>query len=199
MRRRARPDRLHSLLAHLLAVVLFVLASPMTAHAQQADVLAGRIVDADGKPIVGARIEVISAETEIMRSVVTDRNGRYTLVFPDGGGRYVLRVTYIGMSDIVHTIVREGEEELLLTNVTLSPAAIPLAGIDVRARRPQPSQGGAGEQSTLLPQEPLNRLPLPDLDPNTLALPSAGVIATSLDSLSGRMGFNSRGLVPPDD
>src|SRR5690606_1502874 len=40
----------------------------------------------------------------------------------------------------------------------------------------------------------VNRLPLPDLDPNTLALLAAGVVGTSADSLSGRMGFSVAGM-----
>src|SRR5690606_37748866 len=40
----------------------------------------------------------------------------------------------------------------------------------------------------------VNRLPLPDLDPNTLALLAAGVIGTSADSLTGRMGFSVAGM-----
>jgi hypothetical protein len=40
----------------------------------------------------------------------------------------------------------------------------------------------------------LNRLPLPDLDPATLALLAAGVVGTAADSLSGRLGFSVAGM-----
>jgi Carboxypeptidase regulatory-like domain/TonB dependent receptor len=174
-------------------VALLLALLPVTAAAQEADVLTGRIVGIDGRPVAGARVEAVSIETEISRSVLSDANGRYMLLFPDGGGRYVLRVTMLGMADIVQTVVRE-DEELLLTNITLSPQAIELAGINVRAQAPTPGQGNAGEQSTDLPQDLLNRLPLPDLDPSTLALLAAGVVGTELDSLSGRMGFSVAGM-----
>jgi hypothetical protein len=176
----------------LLWVLLLVLAAPLSA--QQADVLTGRVVGQDGRPMVGARIEVVSAETEISRSVITDANGRYMILFPDGGGRYLLRVTFIGMAEVVRAVVREADEELLLTDVTMQPQAIALDAISVAAQRPPPGDARAGEQSTELSQDLLNRLPLPDLDPNTVALLAAGVVGTGLDSISGQMGFSVAGM-----
>jgi hypothetical protein len=176
----------------LWIVLGLALAAPLSA--QQADVLTGRILGEDGRPVVGARVEAVSAETEISRSVITDGNGRYMILFPDGGGRYLLRVTFLGMADIVQAIVREGSEELLLTNLTLRPQAIALDALNVTAQRPPPGDARAGEQSTDLSQDLLNRLPLPDLDPNTVALLAAGVVSTGLDSISGQAGFSVAGM-----
>jgi hypothetical protein len=179
----------------IYAIVLFLLMTVAgSAAAQESDILIGRVVGADGKPIIGARVEVVSAETEITRSVLTDSNGRYMIQFPDGGGRYLVRITYIGLGDIVQAVVRNAEEELLLTDFVMQSRAIALDAIDVTARRPPPSVTGAGEQSTSLSQDMMNRLPLPDLDANTLALLAAGVVGTSADSLSGRMGFSVAGM-----
>jgi hypothetical protein len=174
--------------------VLLSLAAATPALAQDADILTGRVTTEDGRPVIGARVEVVSAETEITRSVLTDQNGRYMLQFPDGGGRYLVRITYIGYADVVQAVVRNAEEELLLTNFVMRTQAIALDAINVTAQRPPPSMTGAGEQSTGLSQELVNRLPLPDLDPNTLALLAAGVLGTSADSLSGRMGFSVAGM-----
>jgi hypothetical protein len=85
--------------------------------------------------------------------------------------------------------MREADEELLLTNVTMQPQAIALDAINVAAQRPPPGDARAGEQSTELSQDLLNRLPLPDLDPNTVALLAAGVVGTALDSISGQDGL----------
>jgi hypothetical protein len=176
---------------YLFVLLLLALAGPAAA---QQDVLTGRVLGPDGRPVIGARVEVVSAETEISRSVVTDANGRYMMMFPDGGGRYLMRVTYLGMADVVQAVIRNAEEELLLTNIAMQAQAITLDALNVQAQRPPPSQAGAGEQSTALTQEMLNRLPLPDMDPNTIALMAAGVIGTSADSLSGRMGFSVAGM-----
>jgi len=175
---------------------LFLLLAllPAVVSGQQSDVLTGRVVGDDGEPVAGARVTAMSVETEITRSTLTDRNGRYMINFPDGGGRYVLRISFIGMAEKVEIVARQADEELLLANVTLVRQAIQLGALEVTANRPPPGQGQAGEQSTELPQEMLNRLPLPDLDPSTIALLAAGVVGTSLDSLSGRMGFSVAGM-----
>ncbi|HUF49763.1 MAG TPA: TonB-dependent receptor, partial [Longimicrobiales bacterium] len=173
--------------------VLLMLVVAVPAAAQQ-DILTGRVTGPDGKPVIGARIEVISIETEITRSVVSDGNGRYMLMFPDGGGRYIMRVTYLGMSNHEQVVLRNAEEELLLANVQLKNQAITLDAIAVQAQRPPPTEGNTGEQSMALTQDLLNRLPLPDLDPNTIALLAAGVVGTGVDSISGRLGFSVAGM-----
>jgi hypothetical protein len=177
--------------AFLLALALIL---PSVLSAQNADLLTGRVLGEGGAPVVGARVVALSIETEISRSVITDKNGRYMINFPDGGGRYILRVSFLGMAEVVKTVIRDSDEELLLTNITLAPQAIQLQAIEVTATRPPPGRGQTGEQSTELSQEMLNRLPLPDLDPTTLALLAAGVVGTALDSLSGRMGFSVAGM-----
>src|SRR5690606_6874123 len=118
-----------------------LLAAASNARAQQADILTGRVVDENQQPVVGARVEALSLETEITRSVLTDRSGRFLINFPDGGGRYLLRITFIGKADVVRTLVREGEEELLIANITMTDQAIELDAITAVGRRPPPSSG----------------------------------------------------------
>ena len=178
----------------IVFLLLLLMAGFGTASAQDADVLTGRVIDEAGDPVVGARVEAMSVETEITRSSLTDRNGRFMINFPDGGGRYLLRISYIGKADIVRTLIREGDEELLLANITMTAQPIELAAVNAIARRPQPSRGQTGEQTTALSQDMLNRLPLPDLDPSTIALLASGVVATELDSLTGRTGFSVAGM-----
>jgi carboxypeptidase family protein/TonB-dependent receptor-like protein/LTXXQ motif family protein len=178
----------------LVCSIVALSAVPSRSVAQGADILTGRIIGTDGQPVVGARVVAMSIETEITRSVLTDRNGRYMINFPDGGGRYILRVSFLGLADAIKTVMRDGDEELLLTNITMAAQAIQLDALEVTANRPPPGRGQTGEQSTELTQDMLNRLPLPDLDPSTLALLAAGVVGTSLDSLSGRMGFSVAGM-----
>jgi hypothetical protein len=179
-----------------LAFLLLLLTwcAPLPAVAQSADVITGRVVGPDGLPLGDVQIEAISIETEISRSVLTNANGRYTIVFPDGGGRYLLRVSYVGTADIVRTLVREQEEDLLIADFDLSAQAIELEAIQVRAQLPAPGRGAAGEQRTIVGLELLKRLSLPDLDAETLAQLVAGVVATEGDTLSGRRGFSVGGM-----
>jgi len=196
------PECLRRLTLALVPVALLAsaaLAAPLVLPgsqlaAQSADLITGQVTRADGSPLAGARVEVFSLELETSRSALTDGDGRYTLLFPDGGGAYVVRVSFIGQQDLAVTLVRQGEEEILLQNLTMQPQAIEIEGFQVEGRMTPPALALSGEQTTDLSQDLLNRLPLPDLDPTTLALLAAGVVATDLDSISGQMGFSVGGM-----
>ncbi len=175
-------------------LIVLALSLPGAARAQDVDILMGKLIGIDGKPVAAARVTAMSIETEITRSTITDKNGRYQIVFPDGGGRYLLRFSFLGMQEALRTVMREAGEELLVTNLTMQPQPIQLAGIEVTANRRPPTDGRSGDQSTDLSLDMLSRLPLPDMDPATLALLAAGVVGTGLDSLSGRMGFSVAGM-----
>src|SRR3954466_13166224 len=118
----------------LFVVLLVVAAVPKHASAQD-DVITGTIWTPDKKPIVGARIEVVSVETEIVRSGLSDAKGRYFILFPDGGGRYILRITYLGMADVIKTIQRSGDEEMILNNITMQEGAVTMGAITATTTR----------------------------------------------------------------
>lgn len=183
------------LLRWLFVVLLVVAAVPKSVSAQD-DVITGTVKGPGGAAIVGARVEVVSIESEITRSGVTDGKGRYLILFSDGGGRYILRITYLGMSDVIKTISRSGDEELLLNNISMATGAIQLGALTGTATRAVNEQqaGRTGEQTQTLTQDQLNRLPLPDLDAATIALLTAGVTGTGADSVSGRLGFSIAGM-----
>lgn len=62
------------------------------------DILTGVVIGMDDAPLVGAQVEVTAIETRITRRQLTDARGRYTIVFPDGGGQYQLVVHSIGLA-----------------------------------------------------------------------------------------------------
>ncbi|MEO5510522.1 MAG: TonB-dependent receptor [Longimicrobiales bacterium] len=178
-----------------LFVVLFLVALPKLVSAQD-DVITGTVKGPGGNPVVGARVEVVSIESEITRTGITDGKGRYFVLFADGGGRYILRITYLGLADVIRTLQRSGDEELILTNITMQTGAINLGSVTGTTTRAVNAQqaGRTGEQTRELSAEQLARLPLPDLDPSTIALLAAGVTGTGADSISGRLGFSVAGM-----
>jgi hypothetical protein len=181
---------LHS--TRLVLLSMCVLAgAPLPGAAQESDVIAGRVTGSDGQPVVGARIVATSAETGVTRSVLSDGNGRYMLIFRDGGGRFELRVSFIGYAEQVIPVIRVADEDVLQVNVRLQQQAIQLDALQVRGQRP-PGAGESGATSRDLSAAMLNRLPLPDFDPTTLALMAAGVVATG-DSLA-TLGFSVGGM-----
>ena len=89
----------------LLAISAVVLAAfiPTRVRAQvgsTTDIIMGQVLGPEGQPVAGARIEVTSTDTQIKRTKVTGADGRYTILFPDGGGSYSLQATAIGFAPL---------------------------------------------------------------------------------------------------
>ena len=181
-----------SLIAMGLAAAM--LAAPTAARAQDAtDVLTGRITDDTGRPVAQAEVEVVSLLTEIVKRTMTDRDGKYVLLFPDGGGQYQMTVRAIGLAERTLMVGREGVEEILITEVSLAVEGVALQGLDVSARRLPPGSGNAGARGIILPQRLIDRLPLPDFDPALLAALSPNVILTAGDTASDLSAFSVAG------
>jgi Carboxypeptidase regulatory-like domain/LTXXQ motif family protein len=180
----------------LFVLCLFFLATPLAAQVgSTTDVVRGRVTDERGEPVQGASIQVTSVETGTSRTTVTAADGRYTVVFPDGGGRYRVRVARLGQAPRTVEVARAADEDVLVANVQLGTAAVQLQGVTARAERPQPGRGEAGGTGRQVSSELAQRLPLENsTDASLLATLSPGVVATTgADSLSGRGGFSVAG------
>ncbi len=59
--------------------MLFVVASAVSAHAVTVISVSGVVRDSHGVPQVGALVELLRGETNVVASVFTDGNGRYTI------------------------------------------------------------------------------------------------------------------------
>src|SRR2546422_1827862 len=60
----------------------------------------GTVTGPDSQPLAAAIVQVTSVETRVSRQRTTDAHGRFTIVFPDGGGRYELTARFIGMAPV---------------------------------------------------------------------------------------------------
>src|SRR5687768_15131092 len=124
-------------LARAVSVALaLTLAAATTASGQvgsTTDIILGRVTGPDSVPLENARVEVTSAESGITRNRLTNDKGQYAIVFPDGGGAYALRVTYLGMAPFQTTLQRQADEDRLVANVQMTRAqAHELAPVVVR-------------------------------------------------------------------
>jgi hypothetical protein len=143
------------------------------------DIILGRVTGPDSVPLENARVEITSAESGETRRRLTNAKGQYSIVFPDGGGNYTLRVTYLGMAPFQTTIQRQADEDRLVANVQMSRAqAHELAPVVVRGQlRPQgPPRPEAGNTERGLPSGLTTRLPIDAGDLNELASLAPGVI-----------------------
>ena len=167
-------------LAGLLAAVFLLAAVPLRSSAQvgsTTDIITGRVVGPDSLPLIGAKVDVMSAETRVTRSTRTNDRGRYPLVFPDGGGQYGVTVTYVGFAPLRLMVQRNADEDRLVANAHLSQNPTQLSEVTVRGRRQpagQRSEPGGTERG--LPPAITNRLPVDAGDLAALAALVPGVI-----------------------
>lgn len=187
------PDSRSTKWASLLLVLLLCsLAAPARATGQSADVLFGRVTGDFGEPLIGARVEATSLLTELTISQITNRDGRYLILFPDGGGQYRVRVSYIGREDAFLRLSRDAAEELLVADVTLKSRPITLEGILVAVLSTLGDRPGEG--MLVLQKEDLDRMPADESDPETVATIQAGVVRTGLDEETDRTQFSVGGM-----
>src|SRR5881397_3814005 len=119
------PRSLH--LWALVALLAAVVARPAAAQVgTTTDIITGTVTGPDSQPLAGALVQAISLETQVSRQRTTDAHGRFTIVFPDGGGQYQLVARYIGMAPVRLTVARQADEDRLVADIRLGLAAIPL-------------------------------------------------------------------------
>ncbi len=160
------------------------------------DILTGTVTDENGTPIAGAIVEALSLETQITRRTTTDARGRYTILFPDGGGQYEMTARYLGRQPQQTTLQRYADEDRFSWNPQLPPLAITLAPVTVHpapraVRAPDVPTPGSTERA--LTPELVGRLPLEDNDLNLLATLVPGVLGLAATD-STTAAFSVAGL-----
>ena len=165
-----------------VVITLLVLLIPARAHAQvgsTTDILMGRIAGLDSQAVAGARVEATSVETGITRTKTTGPDGRYTIIFPDGGGNYRLTVRALGMAPVTRNVQRQGDEDRIVTDIDMGRIATQLATVQVRAapRRDPQQRPEPGSTERNLNPNLINRLPVDGGDLAALAALAPGVVA----------------------
>jgi Carboxypeptidase regulatory-like domain len=156
------------------------------------DIITGIVKTPAGVPVENAQIEAQSTETQVTRRQRTNAQGKYTILFPDGGGTYRLTVRYIGFQPTTLTVTRNGDDDRIVRNITLGQStAQALARVEVRGQRRQPQQGQGGGPPTPGGSErnvdggQAARLPVDASDPAAIAALAPGVVLTGADSSGG--------------
>jgi hypothetical protein len=180
-----------------LTLLLLLLATAVPAAWAQTgtDIITGRVTGPAGEPISGASVRAIAAETGIERGTLTNAQGRFTIVFPQGDGQYQLNVSFLGMAPFTRPLVRIGDEEVLVAEIRMDVAPIMLDGVSVTGRREvDTDRAEPGGQERAVTAEALDRLPIDPTDLAAIAALTPGVIALA-DSL-GAAGFSVLGQGP---
>jgi hypothetical protein len=164
-----------------VAALVLALGVPALVRAQvgsTTDIITGKVTGPNGEPIAGARVEVMSIETQVTRFRTTNEKGQYTLLYPDGGGNYRVTFKAIGMAPFTLNLNRQADEDRLEADAKMSPTSQRLGQIVVRAA-PNPNgneRPTAGSTEKVLSGEQLYRLPVDASDPALVASLAPGVI-----------------------
>src|SRR5687768_12469162 len=122
-----------------LAAALISLAIPVSASsAQEVDVIRGTVIAADGKPLEDVKVTATSISGNVNRTARTDRNGRFTITFPGGEGDYMVEFSAIGYAPRRFQVKRTADQEILVADARLLPAAGQLDTVRVNAQRDRP-------------------------------------------------------------
>lgn len=173
----------------LAASFALLFVAPPAARAQvgsSTDILTGQITGPDGKPLQGVKVEATSIETGVSRNRTTNGEGRFTILFPDGGGSYRMTAKYLGMAQVTGTLARQADEDRLIWSVRMSTVPQQLQAVVVRGNNPSAGneRPGPGSVERVMSGEQLNRLPIDPNDPAAIAALTPGVVATSATDTS---------------
>ncbi len=75
----------------LLLVLLLGAFAPSRLHAQgDADIIRGRVIGPDKKPVENVTVTATSLVNQTSRTAKTNKDGRFTIIFNGGGGDYMM-------------------------------------------------------------------------------------------------------------
>ena len=161
-------------------LVLIFVAAPSPAAAQGlsgTDIILGTVKGEDGQPLQDATVEAFSLETNVTRRAHTDARGRFTILFPDGGGQYRMTARFLGMTPHATLLVRDADEDRLVWNVTLSAGAVTVSSVNVQAQQLRPGEGPTpGSTERAFNPDQLAQMPLDVTDLSVLAGLVPGVL-----------------------
>jgi hypothetical protein len=183
--RRAMVPRLHWLLA-----VAFVAVLPGVAGAQNTEIVRGKVIGADGKPVPDVTVTITGLQSQEVKSPHTNEKGIYTALFTNGDGDYLVNVRKIGYSPYNTRLTRTGLSSVLSADVTLTQIAYELDTLSVLAKRAQvkgdeASIGGVETnllQGALFSLDPGDLASLAGQIPGILALGDSGFSVLGADA-----------------
>ena len=117
----------------LLVCALLAVVMTQPAMAQQLDVIRGRVTGPDSTPVSGVTVKATSFSGNVSKSARTDRNGRFSITYPNGEGDYWLEFHAIGYVAKRFEIKRIADEEILLADTRLASSIATLEQVTTTA------------------------------------------------------------------
>lgn len=173
---------------------LCLLAAP-PAYAQTVDVIRGRITGANNEPLENVAILVTSISGNVNRPARTDRNGRFTVTFPNGDGDYMVTVTAVGYALKRFEVKRVADEDVLLADAKLTPVGTVLDAMRVTADRQRVSRNETNQDVGGTERIINNMAALPPDQMGDLAAMAATLPGVQLvPGMDGSNGYSVMGL-----
>ena len=154
------------------ALVSATVAGAETVQAQQADVIRGRVIGPDSVPVEGAQVTATSLSGNVSRSTRTNKDGRFTVTFPNGEGDYIVSFAALGFAVKRFEVKRTADEEILLADAKLARAAVNLEAMKVTAPREKVARNDAPPDISGT-ERPVTNAALPPADLGDLAAMAA--------------------------
>lgn len=119
--------------ASLMKKILFIFFALTTfVNTIQASGVKGQVIEGTGDPIPYAAVAVMNLDSQLVGGVATDLEGRFNI--PLEQGTYKIRVQFLSMQDLWLNEV-EVKGWLDLGQLTLTPSALDLEGVEIQAER----------------------------------------------------------------
>ena len=157
----------------LLVTVLCGLFSPVGSSAQTNATLSGTILDSTGGALPGVTVTVTNADTNLVRTAVTNAEGRYVLAaLPPGTYNFVATLTGFTPHELKNVQVAIAQSAVINASLRVGPVAN-----DVTVRALPLVNTSSSELSYLVGSETIEQLPLNGRNYTDLALLQPGVLA----------------------
>jgi hypothetical protein len=174
----------------LWLVLLLGCPVPAAAQGATAAVLRGEVRDSTGVAVSGARVEIRTAEGQLLAGTVTDVAGRYMLLGLPSGGPYTLRVEHAEQSPVeqggLH--LAAGETRRIPFTLTARPIALPELRV---AMAPDLTFSGTRTGAVTVIEERAVRS-MPTLDRDIVAFAALSPMASIHEGAISVAGQNSR-------
>jgi hypothetical protein len=118
-------------------LALLLTGAAASASAQESDIIRGKVTGPDSLPLENVKVTAMSLSTNQSISRNTGKDGRFTIIFPNGGGDYIVSYTAIGFQPSQKQVKREQDEAILIADQALGKNATMLQAIRVTAQRQQ--------------------------------------------------------------
>lgn len=121
------------LLFFVAALAFLVVGRPLCA--QGADIIRGRVTGPDNLPIEGATITATSVVGGVNRQSKTNKDGRFTITFPNGDGDYFVSFFALGFAPKRFEVKRTADQDILVADLKMTEAAQKLGEVKVEGDR----------------------------------------------------------------